>query len=338
LAISEATVAAALARRLLDLAASKGVDRKPLVERSGIDPEELEAPDQRVALAKYVALLRKAKELSNDPALALHFGESPFTETGVGCSIGDFAESGAEALALWNRYSTLSVDVHCDDLGERYVVSRRGRQVWLVDRRSNPNEFPELTELTILCMVCRSRQYVGDDRFVRAIHVTHGPPPYRSEYDRIFQLPVVFGSDKNAVLLADDGWLTQKPPLSSPVVLGVLRDRAEAQLEELEGSRTIKGRVERLLLPVLHLGDAKMQLVAEKLCMSRHTLFRRLRAEGTTFEKVLDELRRKLAHHYLREKMTSVNETAYLLGFSDHDAFSRAFKRWTGSRPHRMNR
>jgi AraC-like DNA-binding protein len=52
-----------------------------------------------------------------------------------------------------------------------------------------------------------------------------------------------------------------------------------------------------------------------------------------TFEKVLDELRHNMAVHYLSGKKASVNETAYLVGFSDPAAFSRAFKRWTGSSP-----
>jgi AraC-like DNA-binding protein len=51
---------------------------------------------------------------------------------------------------------------------------------------------------------------------------------------------------------------------------------------------------------------------------------------------VLDELRYKMALHYLNEQRVSVNETAYLVGFSDPAAFSRAFKRWTGSSPRMM--
>ena len=67
--------------------------------------------------------------------------------------------------------------------------------------------------------------------------------------------------------------------------------------------------------------------------MSRQTLFRKLKAEGLTFEKVLDELRHKIALHYLAGKKVSVNETAYLVGFSEPSAFTRAFKRWTGASP-----
>ena len=77
-------------------------------------------------------------------------------------------------------------------------------------------------------------------------------------------------------------------------------------------------------------------MIARKLGLSRQTLFRRLKAEGVTFEKVLDELRHNMAVHYLSEKKASVNETAYLVGFSDPAAFSRAFKRWTGSSPRMM--
>jgi AraC-like DNA-binding protein len=65
-------------------------------------------------------------------------------------------------------------------------------------------------------------------------------------------------------------------------------------------------------------------------------LYRRLKAEGVTFEKVLDALRHQLALHYLSGQKVSVNETAYLVGFSDPAAFSRAFKRWTGMRPREM--
>ena len=60
---------------------------------------------------------------------------------------------------------------------------------------------------------------------------------------------------------------------------------------------------------------------------------RRLKAEGATYEQVLDGLRSRLAMRLLRDQGLTVKEAAFRLGFSDPAAFSRAFKRWTGSSP-----
>ena len=86
-------------------------------------------------------------------------------------------------------------------------------------------------------------------------------------------------------------------------------------------------------MPVLHTGEASIDVIDSKMGVSRPTLFRRLKAEGTTFKQVLDELRHRLALYYLSGKKVSVNEIAYLVGFYDAAAFSRAFKRWTGRSP-----
>jgi len=63
------------------------------------------------------------------------------------------------------------------------------------------------------------------------------------------------------------------------------------------------------------------------------TLYRKLESEGVSYEAVLDGLRHKMALHYLDGRKVSVNQAAYLVGFSDPSAFSCAFMRWTGGRP-----
>jgi AraC-like DNA-binding protein len=131
----------------------------------------------------------------------------------------------------------------------------------------------------------------------------------------------------------DEAFLSIQLQPTNRYLSGLLSERAEALLRSLEDSKTIRGRVESLLIPILHTGEASMDVIARKLALSRQTLFRKLKAEGTTFERVLDELRHELALHYLNEKKSSVHETAYLLGYSDQAAFSRAFKRWTGHSP-----
>jgi len=62
-------------------------------------------------------------------------------------------------------------------------------------------------------------------------------------------------------------------------------------------------------------------------------LSRRLAKEGTTFNGLLDDVRKQRALELLREPKVPLTEVAFLLGFSHVESFYRAFKRWTGTTP-----
>jgi len=63
------------------------------------------------------------------------------------------------------------------------------------------------------------------------------------------------------------------------------------------------------------------------------TLRRKLKEEGTSFQALLDNMRKELALGYMRDTQMNFGEIAYVLGFSTPGAFQRAFKRWTGETP-----
>ena len=328
--MTELTVAAGLARGLMELAAAKGADRAELSRRGGIDPRTLDDQDVRVPFASYVALMRAGKELCRDPALALHYGESnDLAQISIVGLLGYACETMGQAFAQLNRYGRLVVEF--DGPRERFRGERRPDGFWVVDTRENPNDFPELSESTFARMVCGPRHF-GVAQVARSVRFTHEPPAYRAEYDRIFQAPVAFGCEENALLI-DQACMTHRIALQPRYVFGILSEHADALLKTLEASKTTRGRVESLLMPALHTGEANVDGIAAAMGMSRQTLFRRLKSEGVTFAAVLEGLRRQLALHYLRGRKVSVNETAYLVGFSDPAAFSRAFKRWTGASP-----
>lgn len=112
--------------------------------------------------------------------------------------------------------------------------------------------------------------------------------------------------------------------------LGNIAKAIEANVKPRETPFTHE--VERRVEPLLASGPVRIEQVASAIGLSRQTLYRRLKAEGVTFEALLDRLRRRLALKLVREGL-AVKEIAYRLGFSDPAAFSRAFKRWTGSSP-----
>jgi len=325
------TVGAGFARGLLEFAVAEGARRDDLLAASGVDRADLADQDGRVPFDGYVALMRAAKDLTGDPALALHYGEHvDISQVSIVGLIGQASETMLDALMQLNRYVRLVVEA--DGAGaERFQVVRERGGVWMVDTRRNPNDFPELTESAFAQLVCGPRRFVSM-AFVKSVEVTHPRPEHAAEYERIFQAPVTFGSDRNAIQF--EPAFADLPVARLPrYAFGVLTQHADALLESLESSKSTRGRVEAILMPILHKGEACMDLVASKMALSRQTLFRKLKAEGVTFEQVLDELRHRLAKDYLSARKVSVNETAYLVGFSDPAAFSRAFKRWTGMNP-----
>jgi AraC-like DNA-binding protein len=328
--MADSTVSAGLARGLLEFAVSRGGDPGALLARSGIARDELEDHDTRIPFASYLALMRAGKELCNDPALALHFAEAvDMSELSVVGLLTLASPTMMDAFAQLNRYGQLVVEV---DLGAtpRFALEQRDGALWAVDRRRDDG-CPELTESTFARMTCNPRRFLSRP-FVLELHVTHAEPAHRAAYERIFQCPVVFGSHWNAMRI-DPQLPFIKIAVQPRYVFGILSAHADALLQQLESSKSARGRVERTLMPILHTGTASMDLVAQQLGLSRQRLYRDLKAEGVTFEQVLDELRHQLALHYLGSKKVSVNETAYLVGFSDPAAFSRAFKRWTGTSP-----
>ncbi|MEA3051012.1 MAG: hypothetical protein QOG84_2848 [Sphingomonadales bacterium] len=104
-------------------------------------------------------------------------------------------------------------------------------------------------------------------------------------------------------------------------------------------ARTAFGReVERQIELLLPNGGLRIDAVAQALGLSRQTLYRRLKAEGATFEALVERVRRRLALRFIRDEGLTVKEAAWRLGFAEPSAFSRAFKRWTGKSPADMRR
>jgi AraC-like DNA-binding protein len=73
--------------------------------------------------------------------------------------------------------------------------------------------------------------------------------------------------------------------------------------------------------------------VAQELGLSARTLQRRLTDEGFTFQQLLEDTRRELARHYLKQSAVELPEAAFLLGFGDANSFFRAFQVWEGTSP-----
>jgi len=107
-----------------------------------------------------------------------------------------------------------------------------------------------------------------------------------------------------------------------------LTDQAENYLRSLYNQDDIAGELKRKLADLMASGEANADAACRALKLSRRTLQRRLKAEKTSFQKVLQEVREVLAINYLCDERLKSLEIAMLLGYSNISTFTTAFKSW----------
>lgn len=331
--MAETSVSAGYAEAVIQVAVAHGADAAAVAALAGYDRAAITGPDDRVAFSTFKALMRAGATATGDSAFALHFGaESRFNDMSIVGLIAHAAATMGEAFDQMNRFARLAVEVDGHDAGDRFAIVHAGGETFIEDSRRNPNDFPELSESTFARFIWNTRRAFPDAPFARYACFTHAEPAHAAEHARILGVPVHFGADRNALAI-DPSWLSLPLPTPNRYVFGVFIDRAEALMAEMQANRSWRGRVETALLARLHSGNLAMADIAASLGLSKTSLYRRLAEEGCGFDAVLDALRHRMALHYLGGRKVSVNETAYLVGFSDPAAFSRAFKRWTGLAP-----
>ena len=107
-----------------------------------------------------------------------------------------------------------------------------------------------------------------------------------------------------------------------------LTEQAEKYLRSLYQQDNIAGELKRKLADLLARGEANADAACRALRLSRRTLQRRLKAEKTSFQKILNEVRAELAVKYLEDARLKSVEIAMLLGYSNLSSFTTAFKSW----------
>ena len=107
-----------------------------------------------------------------------------------------------------------------------------------------------------------------------------------------------------------------------------LTDQVEKHLKSLNNKDNIVEQLKGRLADLLARGEANADYACRAMKLSRRTLQRRLKAEKTSFQKVLNEVRAVLAVKYLSDERLKALEVAMLLGYSSISSFTTAFKSW----------
>ena len=317
---------------IADFARKQGADYEALVALSGHSEEFLTQPDSTINRPAYNRVLETAVDMTGDPYIGLHMGEG----LGLAASglIGQITQTSAtvrEAL----EYCCAFANLGCSELP---MSLERSGTYWKVQLRMNPlweQESPLAYRHTaegVLAFTLREcRDLTRQRQQPFAIHLPWAAPTDTREYQRVFGT-VHFQQDEFAILL--HGAQLDTPIITADYqLLRILVAHAEersAQLKKAQGFATV---VRQSMLQLIKPSFPSIDQVAQHLNLSLRTLQRRLQDEGVSYKQLLEEVRKDFAMSYLRNPELSISEIAYLLGYRETSAFSRACKRWLGQSP-----
>ncbi|KAA1421824.1 AraC family transcriptional regulator [Nocardioides humilatus] len=168
---------------------------------------------------------------------------------------------------------------------------------------------------------------------LRAVELPFRAPASREMPELVFGAPQVYETPRPA-LVFDASWLTA--PLmrdEAAVDLFVARSPAGLLARPTNDRTSTADQVRRLVVQGLRSEQPPADHIAERLAMSPQTLRRKLAAQETSLRQIRDEVLRDAAVSALVAGNESLAEIAERLGFSEPSAFTRAFRRWTGSPP-----
>ena len=169
------------------------------------------------------------------------------------------------------------------------------------------------------------------------IEVAHDEPDYSELYLELMGCKPEF-SKPETFFAFPMSWLDRPVQTADPIVKQVCESQCSLLLQELKPADELIDRVRRLILEMPTNRERQLDEVANRMRMSTRTLGRRLNASGTSFRKIANEVRMRLADHYLSIGHLSLKEIAFLLGYSELGTFYRAFRDWHGMTPKEYRR
>jgi AraC-like DNA-binding protein len=311
-------------------AARRGVPPGKLLAAVGLDPQSLLANDGRVPAEPMLRLWRTAAELCGDPGFGLSLIDHlhPYYVSGLGFAVhgsatfGDALRRLARFFALVNQHGALELVDDGPLVRVRFVVRAE----------IDAEELRHPAECVLAVLLWTGRRTTGAALQPVAVGFRHAAPTELAAHERTFGVAPRFEQPWNELVFARAALAT--PQLAPSGEMTALAERRlHRQVAELPPIEAFTGRVRRVLLEELQLGEPTLARLAARLRMSERTVQRRLSGEGASMQALLDEARRELSLRRLAESNQSIAEISFLLGFAEVRAFHRAFKRWTGSTP-----
>lgn len=326
--MAEATLPIELVRSATAFAIRSGWDVNGILHEAGIPPLLLTEGRARVTEEQGTRIVRALWRLTDDEAFGI--GSHPLPRGSFRLLL--YGLTGAPDLgAALERAKGFAAAIPALPKLDVSVEEDLARVSW--DSFGVADDPDHLLAYTSLAVVHRIIAWA----IARRVPLHHVelpfPAPRSTEMpDLVFGAPQVYGTARPAIVF--DAALLQSPLMRDEQELDEFIARSPAGLlARVEDGADTADQVRRLVEQGLRGAHLDGDEIARRLAISPQTLRRKLAAEGTSLREIRETVLRDAAVTALVDGDESLGEISQRLGFSEPSAFTRAFRRWTGSPP-----
>jgi AraC-like DNA-binding protein len=265
-------------------------------------------------------------ELSGDPGIGLRIGHATrINDLGiVGYAMASASTLGA-AISLWLQYGNARVGFPFN----LQLLDRPPKGRWGVTAAPGVSGllYRFYVEEIAAMGVGLGRTLTGEPFVIEEAAFSYPAPRHARQYLRRFRCPIVFDAPLTRIVVRSPGLDSAVKSDDSELRELCIR-HCSLLVRQIERHGPVTSRLRTALTTMGSIPS--LDQAADALNMSPRSFRRHLAAEGTSFQRALDEFRADLAREYLGAGMMPAKEVAFLLGFSHVNAFRAAFKAWTG--------
>ncbi len=322
-------VLAAAATGIVSLIEDYGGDVERIFGNAGIAPETIHNPITNLSLGAFCGLFEEAARQTRHDNFGLWFGHQ-FKPRDLGmwgyvavCSptVGSALENLIDHFQYHQQGSTMRLS-EADSLMRLEYQIFDGR---ILERRQD-------AELSLGMFFNVFRECYGAAWAPEEVHFEHPKPLDWKEHERAFDAPVYFNQPTNALLFRREA-LAGRMPNSDRRLLSLVQTCLTALGLNQLAPQSLIDRLRNQVRVKLPEGYPALETIAEELGQPVSAVQRTLSFEGLTYKDLVETTRQDLAQLYLKQVHMPLSEIAFLLGYSELSAFSRAFRRWTGVSP-----
>ncbi|WP_299756691.1 AraC family transcriptional regulator [uncultured Pontibacter sp.] len=315
---------------LLHVLRQQGQDVETICRQIGLDQQLVQDVNARITVETVQDLWNTAIAATQDPDLALHVAESinP-TSMGTIAYVMMNAPTLHESLLKLCKYQ----DIICGAI--RTSLEVQGQQALVKLQIVSPALQNPRNALDSELVIYKNAfsALVGQELKYKQVLLAYPEPQSIKEHTRIFAgAELEFGATYGG-LVFDAAYLKLPVVTANPELNQFFEQYAEEYLQKMHQPKTVRKRVQRQIAQLLKGEEPGISTVARSLAMSVRSLQGKLKEEGTTYQALLDEVRKQIAVKHLQDNQNTITDIAYLLGYSEPSVFSRSFKKWTGMAP-----